>query len=212
MVTIIHPSRGRPHKSLATICKWIARAGTAVEVVISLDDNDIELEQYKHQYAWRASGITMVVSPNKSTVEAINNAMAIATGDIFIIVSDDTDCPLNWAVKLEAYTKGMRDFVMKTWDGIQKNMITMPIFDRAYYNRFGYVYNPAYEHLFADAEFSDVAYKLKRVVRKMGFKFPHNQYAHIPGGRPDEVHLKNERTYATGKALYLSRKKINFGL
>lgn len=213
MVTIIHPSRGRPHQSHATICKWIARAGlgVAVEVIASLDSNDIELDAYLDRYRGVGRGLTVLVSDNKSAIQAINNAMAVATGDLFIVVSDDTDCPNSWAVRLLAYTKGQRDFVMKTNDGIQNTMITMPIFDRAYFNRDGYVYNPEYDHLFADREYSDVAYKRKRVIRKMTLRFPHNHYS-VTKQLPDEVHLKNERTYQPGKALYMKRKKMNFGL
>lgn len=207
MISILHPSRGRPHKSLATMRKWWARAGTRdIETIISVDEDDIELNNYEEYY-----GANLFVGKHRSAIDAINNAAKVATGDIFIVVSDDTDCPHNWAVKLLAYTKGLKDFVMKTNDGLQRHMITMPIFDRAYYNRFGYVYHPDYKHLCADMEFSDVAYKLKRVVRKMAFKFPHNQYS-IIGQPPDEIYLRNNSTHKQGKEVYLRRKKINFGL
>lgn len=212
MITIIHPSRGRPHKSYATISKWIARAGMPIEVVVSLDIDDIELQKYVELYSgFGESGHTVMSSRNRSAIDAINNAMKEAKGDLFVVVSDDTDCPNKWAVRLAAYTKGLRDFVLKTDDGIQRRIITMPIFDRVYYNRFGYVYNPEYGHLFVDAEYSDVAYKLKRVVTKMALKFPHNHYSRRRE-QPDAIHLKNEATYTQDKATYLRRKKINFGL
>jgi len=185
------------------------RKGSEVTVVVSLDRDDIELEQYVDRYS--ESFAVLTVNENRSAVDAINNAMKIAPGDIFITVSDDTDCPMNWAVKLEAACKGLHDFVMKTTDGIQRKMITMPIFDRVYYNRDGYVYNPEYKHLFADAEYSDVAYKRKRVVKKYGLRFPHNHYSKT-GQKPDAIHLRNEETKVQGREVYMRRQKINFGL
>ena len=215
LTTIIHPSRGRPHQSYATTTKWVARAGVPVSIVVSLDVDDIELDKYQDAYQpcnpGRLIHAMILTSENRSAIDAINNAMKVATGDIFIIVSDDTDCPQNWAVKLEAACKGLHDFVMKTTDGIQRKMITMPIFDRAYYNRDGYVYNPEYKHLFADTEYSEVAYKRKRVVKKFGLKFPHNHYS-VMKRPPDGIHIRNEATYAQGKEVYTRRQKINFGL
>lgn len=212
MISIIHPSRSRPHQSYATICKWVGWAGVPVQVIVSLDLDDIELNKYLELYkGFGDRGHTVMSANNKSAIEAINRAMFEATGNIFVIVSDDTDCPKRWGVKLEIMTKTMRDFVIKTYDGVQNRIITMPIFDRAYYNRFGYVYNPEYDHMFADTEYTDVAHILKRVVTKLSFKFPHRQYSVI-GRKPDELNLRNNATMDKGREIYKRRKKIKFGL
>lgn len=211
MISIIHPSRGRPHQSFATISKWIARAGVSLDVIVSLDQSDLELNKYIELYNTPFSTITGIVNENRNAIEAINIAAKLAKGNILIVVSDDTDCPSQWGVRLLAAIGDKKDFVLKTDDGIQKTMITMPIMDRTYYNRDRYIYNPMYDHLFADKEFSDVAYARKRVIKKMGLKFPHKHYSRT-GQAPDEIHLKNELTYESGKKLYLERKKIHFGL
>lgn len=212
MISIIHPSRSRPHQSYATIKKWIERAGIVdLEIILSLDNDDQEFTKYQELYSELPFAWTLRLGDNKSAIEAINLAARIAQGDIMIVVSDDTDCPNMWGKKILAATEGKTDFVLKTDDGIQKRLITMPIFDRVYYNRDGYVFNPAYDHLFADTEFSEVAYKRKCVIRKLGLKFPHNHYSRNVK-QPDEVHKKNELTYPQGKKLFLERQKINFGL
>lgn len=211
MISIIHPSRGRPHQSIATIRKWIGRSGAALDVIVSLDNSDIELNKYIGLYNSLGFPLTVRANDNKGAIEAINRAANIAQGNILIVVSDDTDCPLNWGLRLLTAIGDKKDFVLKTDDGIQRTMITMPIMDRIYFNRDGYIYNPIYDHLFADKEFSDVAYARKRVIKKMGLKFPHKHYSRT-GQAPDEVHLKNELTYEPGKRIYLERKKIHFGL
>ena len=211
MISLLHPSRGRPHQSYATIKKWIDRSGIDdFEVIISIDNDDSTQDKYFELYT-NSIACTIMQRDNKNAIGAINRAARIAQGNIMIVVSDDTDCFHGWAKKILAATENKTDFVVKTWDGIQKKMITMPVLDRAYYNRDGYIYNPAYDHLFADKEFSEVAYKRKCVIRKPGLKFPHNHYS-INGKAPDEVHLKNELTYTQGKKLFLERQKINFGL
>lgn len=205
MISVIHPSRSRPHKSFATIQKWRVRAGVPFELLVSVDEDDIELDKYREYY----SGDRLIVRKNKSAIEAINNAAKVAQGNLFIIVSDDTDCPNKWGLKLEIMTRGMRDFVIKTYDGVQSRIITMPIFDRAYYNRFGYVYHPEYEHMFADTEYTDVAHKLKRVVTKLTMRFPHEQYSVI-GQYPDALNLRNNATMDKGREIYKRRKKNGF--
>jgi hypothetical protein len=205
MITLIHPSRSRPQQSHDTLYKWRSRAGVDVEVVVSLDQDDPMLEDY-----YITPGDTTLVNHNRKAIDAINRAARVAKGNIMIVVSDDTDCPVNWAKKILNATAGKEDFVVKVDDGIQRKMITMPILDKKYHNRFGYIYNPAYDHLFVDAEFSEVAYRLKKVIHVKA-KFPHLHYSRT-GQKPDAVHLKNEATYPQGKELFTQRKKIHFGL
>lgn len=185
--------------------------GVELDVVISLDNSDLELNKYILNYNSLNYPVTVRVNVNKGAIEAINRAANIAQGNILIVVSDDTACPVNWGLRLLAAIGDKKDFVLKTDDGIQRTMVTMPILDMAYLERDGYIYNPIYDHLFADKEFSDVAYARKRVIKKMGLKFPHKHYSRT-GQAPDEVHLKNELTYEPGKRIYLERKKIHFGL
>lgn len=213
MISIIHPSRGRPHKSFATIKKWVERIGvTDFEVIIAIDATDPESGKYQELYLMNASfAATLTIGDHQSAVQAINYAAKIAQGNIMVVVSDDTDCPLNWGKRLLHAIGDAKDFVVKTNDGIQKTMVTMPIFDKLYYYRDGYVYNPIYDHLWADREYSDIAYKRKRVIKKMGLKFPHNHYSRN-GGQADETTLKNEISYASGKRIYLERQKMKFGL
>lgn len=214
MISILHPSRGRPHKSYSTIKKWVERIGVSdFEVIVSLDIDDICLNKYLELYeGFGDKGHTVMSGNNKSAIEAINRAVKEAKGSLFVVVSDDTDCPMHWGKRLLHAIGDAKDFVMKTDDGIQKTLITMPVFDKLYYQRDGYVYNPIYDHLFADREYSDVAYKRKRVIKKMGLKFPHDHYSRKNGQVQDETAMKNELSYASGKRIYLERQKINFGL
>lgn len=214
MISILHPSRGRPQKSFETISKWILKAGIKdFEIIVSLDNDDPCLTEYERLYV--VVGLnhpnTLMVNHNKSAIEAINRAARIAQGNIFVVVSDDTDCPAQWAVRILRYTEGKTDWVLKVRDGIQPTMITQPILDRVYFQRDGYIYNPAYNHAWADREFTDVAHKRGRVITK-NITFKHLHYSVLKNKKRDEQYARTDATFDSGKRIYQERKKINFGL
>lgn len=211
-ISIIHPSRSRPHKSLQTVSDWILRAGKEVEVIISIDVDDPHKQEYLDLYQAR---FPVYIGENRSAVDAINAGAKGATGDVFIVVSDDFACPNNWALILEKFLRNKRDFVFKTNDGVQNYIVTLPILDRSYYNRFGYIYNPAYQHCFCDTELTHVADILKRLVIRNDILFRHNHYSVLQPslrGKKDETTLRADATWDHGKRLYLQRVREKFGL
>lgn len=204
-ISILHPSRSRVQKSLQTTSKWIANAGVDVELIVSIDDNDPQLQEYIKAYP------SVLISPNRSAVDAINNAAKAATGDILIVVSDDSDCPRNWGQRIIEATRNRTDWIMKVNDGIQRWIITMPIMDRVYYKRFGYIYYESYKHLFCDTEITHVADLLKRKITRDDLSFPHRHYS-VTREKKDEVTIKADSTWEQGKQLYLKRVRESFGL
>jgi len=211
LISLLHPSRSRIDRSFATTEKWLekSRAHLGIEVIISLDNDDPQLDTYKEVYTGYE---TVIVNPNRSAVDAINNAAKVATGDIMIVLSDDTDCPDNWAELIENEVRGKKDFVLRVEDGIQPWICTMPVIDRAYYERFGYVYYPGYFHQFVDTEFTHVACGLHRLI-KSNLLFPHLHYSvKRLGIKPDEINHRADRTTMQGRDLYLERFKRNFDL
>lgn len=208
MISLIHPSRGRPDKSFDTIRRWVLKAGISVEVIISLDNDDPYLARYLELY--NNLKCTIRIDNNNFAVGAINGGARIAQGEIFIVVSDDQEPTSQWAVRLLKYTHGLTDWVLKARDDIQPKMITQPILHRTYYQRDGYIYHPGYKHLFADQEFTDVAHLRKRVIVK-NLRFPHKHYS-VLKKPPDEMYLRSNATYHEGKAFYKYRKSIKFGL
>lgn len=203
MFSLIHPSRSRPQKSFETIQKWILKAGMkGFEIIVSLDSDDPELPQYKHYYLDICIDFPfrVVIHPNKNAVQAINGAALLAKGNILIVVSDDSDCPARWATRILKYTEGKTDFVLKVRDGIQPKMITMPILDRAYYQRDGYIYHPEFSHCWADRFFTEVAHKRKRVIEK-NITFRHMHYS-VLKKKPDAQYQKTDATFDEGKLIY----------
>lgn len=205
MISLLCPSRGRPKKSRETIKNWLDRSTIDVEVILSLDWDDPTRLEY-HQMA----SYILVSGANKSAVDAINGAAEVAKGDIFIVVSDDTDCPDGWDKFLMKLVDGKTDWILKTNDGTQPWIITSPILDRAYYNRFGYIYHPDYRHMFCDTELTCVADLTgRKIISNILFK--HNHYS-VTKEPPDAISKRADGTWDQGEKLFLERYKRNFDL
>ena len=207
MISLIHPSRGRPQKSLETISSWISRAGVALEVLIGIEEEEADIYLSTHG---DLSGKKFVIGNYGTAVKAINSLANMANGNILIIVSDDTQCPINWGNRILKYTEGKRDFVMKVRDGIQPKMITQPILDRAYFQRDGWIYHPRFKHCFADQFLTDLAHKRKRVITK-NILFKHNHYSVSKSKKRDAQYERTDATFNEGREIYKELKK-EYGL
>lgn len=204
-ITIIHPSRSRPEIARKTFMNWFDKSkNLAFEYILSLDKSDPLINEY---YEWAPNAVT---NDNRSAIEAINSAARVAQGNILIVVSDDFDCPMHWDKLLLDAVDGKEDFVVKTLDGGQPWIITLPIMDRKYYERFGCIYHPDYEHMFADTEMTHVGHMLGRVI-ELPITFRHNHYT-TGAMKKDAINEKNDRTWNQGEALYLERLSRNFDL
>lgn len=209
-ISIIHPSRGRQEMALSTAKKWVGNSYNPndIEYLLSVDYDDSSVVDYIHNFSY--TGVKFVTGHNSSAIEAINKAAGVSSGDLIVVVSDDFDCPEGWDTLLIEALQGKSDFIVKTIDGIQKTLITLPIMDRAYYNRFGYVYHPSYQHMHSDEEMTMVGFMLGKTIT-LPIEFKHNHYS-IGAMQKDAINKKNDKTYPQGFANLNQRKKINFGL
>lgn len=213
MISLIHPSRSRPYQAYLTAQKWIEKAGCDIEYILSIDEDEPVETRLKYSIGvMHRANCKFIVNPNRSAVDAINNAAKIATGDILVQMADDFDCPDNWVELIEMETRGRHDFVLRVEDGIQSWLCTLPILDRAYYNRFGYIYHPDYRHMFVDTDFTHVAFGLGRVIRS-NLLFRHLHYSVKGlGVLPDEINHRADRTTTEGRNTYLNRFSRGFDI
>ena len=216
-ISIIHPTRGRKEKACSTAVHWLRYADNPydIEYLISVDVNDTdkwydELRLIPGFQYRTIKGIPILKNNNRSAIDAINNAAKVATGDLIMVVSDDFTCPNGWDTRLLKALEGKSDFLVKTIDSLQPTLITLPIMDRTYYNRFGYVYHPDYLHMFCDQEMTAVGHMLGKVIN-LNIPFEHLHYS---AGKSefDAVYAKNNATWAQGESLFNERLKTNFGI
>ena len=207
-ISIIHPSRGRAYQAKETADRWIAKSsGTVpIEYILSIDTSDPQ----KADYLALFEKAIITLADNTCVVEAANAGARNADGDIFVLVSDDFDCFVDWDLKLvEAFT-GNECRVLKTYDGTQKWIVTLPIMDKAYYNMQGYLYCPEYKHMFADTDQTHKAEIEGRLLFRNDLVFTHNHYS-TGANKKDEVNVKADATWAQGEEVYLRRVREGFG-
>jgi hypothetical protein len=209
-ISVIFPSRNRAKQAYDTFWNWRGKSDLKNEIEYILCWDEDACEEYYREFFYEDSIISICLRPNKSAIEAINEGAKIATGDLFVIISDDTDCPENWDTLLLEALEGKSDFCAKTDDGLQPTLITMPIMDRTYYERYGYVYYNGYSHMFCDQELTAVALMTGKYI-KLPLKFEHLHYS--TGKSPkDEINVKNDLTWKQGENLFNERLKTNFGI
>lgn len=214
-ISIIHPSRNRPEQAYNTAINWLNKAyyKANIQYILSLDEDEPLLKEYDKFFMNNMPGLVDTlgcVHKNKSAIEAINNACPHVNGDLLIVISDDFDCPLNWDRLLLEALEGKSDFLVKTQDGLQKTLITLPIMDREYYERFGYIYHPDYLHMHCDEEMTIVGHMLGRVIT-LDLLFHHNHYT-TGKMAMDAINVKNNSTWGHGQATLDRRAKDNFGI
>lgn len=209
-------SRSRPDalfKALDNIQKFAKHDDYFILITADLDDVSMtnkevnaRVQQYKNT--------AILYGTSKSKIDAINRDMALYTDwDILINMSDDMEFirhGFDLQIISDYNSLPGGDVLMHYPD--QKAgfaMITMAIMDRKYYNRDGYIYNPAYKSLWCDNEQMEVAQIRKRYKFFKSRLFNHNNPMH--GLSPkDELHLKTLADHKEDKATFLKRKADNF--
>lgn len=206
-ISVIHPSRGRPLKAKRAYNHWTGN-GVVFEWIVSIDTDDPTANQYKELF--KNDAVKVVQYPNRSITDAVNNGARWTSGDLLIVVSDDFLCPPGWSEGLIKHLQGKSDFVARVSDGKQNWIVTLPMMDRVYYDGKGYMYNPAYLHMFCDTEMTTVAELEGKIVDvPMVFTHEHPMYGAC---KEDETNRRANRTWDQGKKVYLSRLKTNFGI
>lgn len=210
MISIIHPSRGRPEQAYLTFRQWALKSSPACEIeyFLSLDTDDIFLPHYKT--AFKDYPNVLMMGDNQNAVQAVNNAAIRTHGNIIVSISDDFRCFENWDVPI---TKALfnKSGLLKTYDGIQKWIVTLPIMTRDYYESQGHVYDPAFEHMFCDTQLTHIADITRKLIIRNDIVFKHEHYS-VTKGKKDSITIKADSTWERGKGTYLNNCRKAFGI
>jgi glycosyltransferase involved in cell wall biosynthesis len=218
MISLIHPSRGRPEKSFKTIDKWKSMAGTNdVEVLVSLDKDDPLAIKYYGAYDkfnHPVHRVSIKERDNRSLVEATNAAVKQSKGDILVYVSDDFDCFPNWGqVLLNEFNKypGV-PIIIKVDDCLQAfnvPVLTIPIMNRMCHDALGYFFHPDFKSMHCDEH-------LYHRTKKLGFlKFaPHIKFEHrhvsVGKAEDDDTYRRSAANWNHGKETLAKHRRMGF--
>lgn len=208
MISLIHPSRSRPEQAYNAAVYWLNMADDQhdIEYQISLDWSDPLLGEYQSLFP----DDIMIVSHNQSAIQAANVGGKHAQGDIIVLMSDDFRCLKGWDSLILSALQN-KSGLLKTFDGTQRWICTLPIYTMDYYQEQGYIYPPQYSHLFPDTHITHVADLKKKLIIRNDIVFNHDHHSKHAGPK-DEVTKKADSTWAQGEGEYLKACKAKFGL
>jgi glycosyltransferase involved in cell wall biosynthesis len=210
-ISIIHPSRNRPEQAAETAKHWLSNMFSVLNLAdytLSIDLDDTTINEYKNNFV---EGFNVIMSNNTCVVDAANIGAKQAKGDILVLVSDDFECYPDWDIDLINHFTEHKNNVLKTNDGLQGWIVTLPIMDREYYEANGYIYYPEYKHMFCDTEMTHKAELEGKLFKRMDMVFKHNHYTQGET-KKDEVNDKANATWEQGEKIYLERVKNCFGI
>lgn len=190
-----YPTRGRPEKFFAVLSRYYSfLRGENFEFVISCDTDDATMNNPEVR-ARLASfpKLRVSFSDNQNKIQACNADLEGADFDVLLLASDDM-IPLvpgyDLIIKenMEARFPDL-DGVLWFFDGVRRELDTLSILGKKYYDRFGYIYYPGYQTWYCDNEFTAVAQALGKLAKFDQVIILHQH----PGAPPDGPKVVNER-------------------
>ena len=216
------PTRGRSDKFFSVLDKYIENFSDENEyhILVSCDYDDIEMNnQLVLQKLSSYQNLSFYYSARDSKIGAVNRDIENAPDfDILLLASDDMipeEAGYDKRI-VEEMTSSFPDLDGVVWffDGYKKDLNTLCILGKPYYDRFGYIYHPDYDSWYPDNEFMEVANLLNRQAFIDEIIIRHEHPANTPSSPVDHLYIENDAPHYKMKdyETYLRRKSRNFDL
>ncbi len=218
-ILIQFPTRERPNVLLEMLDVYLELMEDKENYYININcDNDDKLMNNPQiiEKINKHKNCGIVFSDNKTKIEAVNSNIPNTDWDIVLLASDDMKPEVKGYDNI--IREGFKNFFPDTdgvlWfsDGYQKrNLNTLCILGKKYYDRFGYIYHPSYKSLWSDNEFTMVA----NMLNKQKY-FDSVIIRHVKPGivdKPyDNLYVKNQKYDNEDRMNFIKRQKQKFFL
>jgi hypothetical protein len=210
------PSRERPYKFFNCLDNIINKARhDDYEIVATLDTDDMlmnndEVKKRLDTY----ENVRPIWGTSRGKVSAINRSVwFVDDWDVCITMSDDFWI-LNTGFDTEVlshYQNGFSGLLHYPDGHANERLCTFPILDRAYYNKFNFIYNPIFQSVYCDNWQHEVAVLLGKYkyVDQRAIEHRHPIWGF---GIADDLVRRNEHPilYARDYAVYTKQKELNY--
>ena len=215
----------------AVLRSWLGHASNplALEVIVSVDadyDDGIELlpgilKRLAVDYPGTFFEPVLAPVPG-NCVKGWNAGAAKATGRAIVALSDDFTAFQGWDTELKALRQSnlwLRDgkwmdgdYAVHVHDGLHGDLCTLAIITAARYRKFGYLYYPKYESMYADTELTHKAAQDNALINALYLTFPHLHHSKPESRVEDEVDKRHNSAarYKTGELLFSARRAVGF--
>jgi hypothetical protein len=211
------PTRSRFQQFVAAFMKYkyMLSGKHTVNYLVSLDEDDTVMNSDGARKFMDYHGIKYFYGTSKGKIEAINADMDKAPEyDVLILGSDDMHPIVRDYDDIIVTEIGdcSKEVVLHYNDGRQNERLnTMPIMTKAYYDRFGYIYNPEYVSVYCDNEFTLLSRQLG-VAKYIPRSLFHHGWIETNG--IDALYQRNESPeyYKKDAETFKRRAETNFGM
>jgi hypothetical protein len=156
-ISLIHATRGRPLKAIATAQAWLEHAEQPdrVEHIFGIQEDDRESAD-----AFTAAAYDYVTTPPppawaSSSVANWNAAAHASTGEILVVIADDLTPPFGWDAALEPLAELAGPVAAYVPDQIKRDgLMRHPVVNRDFLRRRGHIFDPQYFGVFCDNDFN----------------------------------------------------------
>lgn len=217
-ILVKFPTRGRPQQFLNTLLAWLEKVSGRhpMQVVVTLDVDDMSMQTHGvREVLDSIPEVGYRYGIHGTKVEAINADMDLADPgwELLVLASDDMvpECD-GWDDVMASdmctqFPDG--DGALWYFDGYCKSVCTLSVMGRQWYDRFGYIYHPAYTSLWCDNEHTEVAKRAGRLWKSERVLVRHCHPYHTKTKR-DELLTRNESFFQRDKEVFERRQKAGF--
>lgn len=218
--SIIHSS-ARPNEWRKVYDAWLASAAhpEQVEYVLCVDRRWGFNGESEITNQLRPQDRVIWNTGRRCYVDGVNLAAAASSGDVLIVNADDQypcdkwDSYLSQNIDMNGKRDG--DFVIEVSTNTptehERAMMVMPILSRERYERFGWVFYPGYESMYADNDFAQMAKRDKCIIDARHLVFPHKHWLNGQREKDEQDRAQNrQEAYDEGAKLFAARKRVNF--
>lgn len=199
-ILVKFPTRSRPEKFINTLNKYYETCKDLSKIyfVVTCDNDDLTMNNPKMiERVSNYKNCSIIFGNSKSKIDAVNRDMSLIQGkwDVLLLASDDMiPKVIGWddiirQKMIECYPD--TDGILWFYDNHRRDLNTLVIEGRKYFERFGYIYNPQYESLYADDEFTAIG----NILGKMTFfedVIIEHEHPHFTGEQYDPLMFRNE--------------------
>ena len=220
-ILIKFPTRNRPTKFLEVLDLYYKKLSNIdlTEFCVSIDEDDLSMNNEEILSKLEVyENMNVFIGNSESKIEACNSDIdEIKEWDIVLLASDDM------IPQLDGYDDIIRDNMKKYYpdtdgvlwfyDGNRRDLNTLCILGKKYYDRFGYIYHRGYRSFYCDDEFTKVANKLNKqtFIEQTIIKHEHPDMLEFRD-QFDELYAKNNKYYQLDYNFFQLRQKNKFGL
>lgn len=219
LLAIKIPTRSRPDKFFKVLDTYYSMLSGKVRywfyITCDVDDLTMNNPIIKERFA-NYPNLTVTFSNNASKVEAYNRDLTTADFDIVLAGADDME-PVKWGYDkdiADAFAHHFPDYdgVLNYNDGhVGAQCNTYPIVGKKFYQRFGYLYSPAYLSLFANDELTVISRVMGKEYVSDEALLRHNHPAWGLGSW-DNLYQRNEGFKDRDHAIFKFHKSNNFNI